>query len=71
MVAKFEIDVQKRRARFSIPARQCAPKRRLAEGLCCGSGGMFVQSEKFVKTYGGLLVDISFFGLARLKPTHS
>ncbi|HEY4491468.1 MAG TPA: SAM-dependent methyltransferase, partial [Acidobacteriota bacterium] len=29
---------------------------------CCGSGGMFVQSEKFVQAHGGKLDDISIFG---------
>ena len=29
---------------------------------CCGSGGMFVQSEKFVEAYGGRLTDISVYG---------
>jgi len=29
---------------------------------CCGSGGMFVQSEKFVKDHQGHLGDISIFG---------
>jgi type I restriction enzyme M protein len=29
---------------------------------CCGSGGMFVQSEKFVETHGGRIGDISIFG---------
>jgi len=29
---------------------------------CCGSGGMFVQSEKFVETHGGKALDISIFG---------
>ncbi|MBI2070278.1 MAG: SAM-dependent DNA methyltransferase [Elusimicrobia bacterium] len=29
---------------------------------CCGSGGMFVQSEKFVEAHGGGLKDISVFG---------
>ena len=29
---------------------------------CCGSGGMFVQSEKFVDTHGGRIGDISIFG---------
>lgn len=29
---------------------------------CCGSGGMFVQSEKFVQVHGGKLDDISIFG---------
>lgn len=29
---------------------------------CCGSGGMFVQSEKFVEAHGGSRHDISVFG---------
>ena len=29
---------------------------------CCGSGGMFVQSEKFVTTHGGKIGDISVYG---------
>jgi type I restriction enzyme M protein len=29
---------------------------------CCGSGGMFVQSEKFVEAHGGRRVDLSIFG---------
>ena len=29
---------------------------------CCGSGGMFVQSEKFVEQHGGRLGDISVYG---------
>jgi type I restriction enzyme M protein len=29
---------------------------------CCGSGGMFVQSEKFVLAHGGRLGDISVYG---------
>ncbi|MCD6460193.1 SAM-dependent DNA methyltransferase [bacterium] len=29
---------------------------------CCGSGGMFVHSEKFVKAHGGQLGDISIYG---------
>ena len=29
---------------------------------CCGSGGMFVQSEKFVETHRGRLDDIHIFG---------
>ena len=29
---------------------------------CCGSGGMFVQSEKFVEAHGGTRRDISIFG---------
>jgi type I restriction enzyme M protein len=29
---------------------------------CCGSGGMFVQSEKFLKAHGGKLGDIAVYG---------
>src|SRR3989344_4433163 len=29
---------------------------------CCGSGGMFVQSEKFVESHSGKINDISIFG---------
>ena len=29
---------------------------------CCGSGGMFVQSEKFIGAHGGRLDDISVYG---------
>ncbi|MBL7130390.1 MAG: N-6 DNA methylase [Candidatus Omnitrophica bacterium] len=29
---------------------------------CCGSGGMFVQSEKFVQIHGGRIGDISVYG---------
>jgi type I restriction enzyme M protein len=29
---------------------------------CCGSGGMFVQSERFVKAHGGRVDDISIYG---------
>lgn len=29
---------------------------------CCGSGGMFVQSEKFVEVHGGKKGDISIYG---------
>jgi len=29
---------------------------------CCGSGGMFVQSEKFVKVHGGRIGDIAVYG---------
>jgi type I restriction enzyme M protein len=29
---------------------------------CCGSGGMFVQSEKFVESHGGRVGDLSVYG---------
>jgi type I restriction enzyme M protein len=30
--------------------------------LCCGSGGMFVQSERFVEAHGGGRNDIAVYG---------
>ena len=29
---------------------------------CCGSGGMFVQSEEFILSHGGKLGDVAIFG---------
>ena len=29
---------------------------------CCGSGGMFIQSEEFIKSHGGRVDDISIYG---------
>ena len=29
---------------------------------CCGSGGMFVQSERFIEAHGGKLGDVSVYG---------
>jgi type I restriction enzyme M protein len=29
---------------------------------CCGSGGMFVQSEKFIEAHAGRIGDISIYG---------
>jgi type I restriction enzyme M protein len=36
---------------------------------CCGSGGMFVQSENFIKEHGGRLNDISIYGQERNNTT--
>jgi type I restriction enzyme M protein len=36
-------------------------KGRVYDG-CCGSGGMFVQSEKFIEGHGGRIGDISIYG---------
>jgi type I restriction enzyme M protein len=36
-------------------------KGRVYDG-CCGSGGMFVQSEKFIESHGGNLGNLSIFG---------
>jgi hypothetical protein len=39
-----------------------APYKGRIHDPCCGSGGMFVQSEKFVEAHGGKLGDISIYG---------
>lgn len=39
-----------------------APYRGRVYDPCCGSGGMFVQSENFVQQHHGLLQDISVYG---------
>ncbi|KRE14237.1 DNA methyltransferase [Bosea sp. Root483D1] len=36
---------------------------------CCGSGGMFVQSEEFIKEHGGRTDDISIYGQERNNTT--
>lgn len=36
---------------------------------CCGSGGMFVQSEEFIKQHGGRTDDISIYGQERNNTT--
>ncbi|MEW6028358.1 MAG: class I SAM-dependent DNA methyltransferase [Chloroflexota bacterium] len=39
-----------------------APYKGRAFDPCCGSGGMFVQSEKFVEAHGGRIGDLSVYG---------
>jgi len=39
-----------------------APHRGWVYDPCCGSGGMFVQSERFVEAHGGRRDDISIYG---------
>ena len=39
-----------------------APHKGKVYDPCCGSGGMFVQSEKFVESHGGKFGDISIYG---------
>jgi type I restriction enzyme M protein len=36
---------------------------------CCGSGGMFIQSEKFVEEHGGRLGDLSIYGQEYIETT--
>lgn len=42
--------------------RMISPYRGRVYDPCCGSGGMFVQSERFVEVHGGRRDDISVYG---------
>ncbi len=49
------------------PFKECHPHLKGKSGVrvydpCCGSGGMFVQSEKFVEEHGGQTRDIAIYG---------
>lgn len=44
-------------------------KGRIYDG-CCGSGGMFVQSEKFIEAHGGKIGDIAVYGQESNPTTH-
>ncbi|QAA92441.1 class I SAM-dependent DNA methyltransferase [Pollutimonas thiosulfatoxidans] len=39
-----------------------APHKGQVYDPCCGSGGMFVQSEKFIEAHGGKTGDVSIYG---------
>jgi type I restriction enzyme M protein len=39
-----------------------APHKGKVYDPCCGSGGMFVQSEKFIESHGGMFGDVSIYG---------
>src|SRR5574341_2259465 len=45
-----------------VPVEVLSPYKGRVFDPCCGSGGMFVQSEKFVEAHGGRIGDISIFG---------
>jgi type I restriction enzyme M protein len=45
-----------------VLAEMLAPYKGRVYDPCCGSGGMFVQSEKFVEAHGGRIGDVSIFG---------
>src|SRR6266498_3213414 len=59
----------KKGGQFYTPARvvrvlveMLAPYRGRVYDPCCGSGGMFVSSEKFIEAHSGKLGDISIYG---------
>jgi len=47
--------------RLLVEVLEPAPRSRVYDP-CCGSGGMFVQAEKFIETHGGRPYDISVYG---------
>ncbi|MFZ2472162.1 MAG: class I SAM-dependent DNA methyltransferase [Methanothrix sp.] len=46
----------------SVLVEMLAPYKGRIFDPCCGSGGMFVQSEKFVKIHGGHIGEIAIYG---------
>ena len=51
-----------RRCVVRVLVEMLAPYKGRVYDPCCGSGGMFVQSEKFVEAHGGRLGDITIYG---------
>jgi type I restriction enzyme M protein len=45
-----------------VPVEMLEPYKGRVYDPCCGSGGMFVQSEKFVESHGGRIGDIAIYG---------
>jgi len=46
----------------NVLVEMLAPYKGRVYDPCCGSGGMFVQSEKFVEAHGGRVGDIAIYG---------
>jgi type I restriction enzyme M protein len=46
----------------SLLVAMLAPYKGRVYDPCCGSGGMFVQSEKFIEAHSGVIGDISIYG---------
>jgi type I restriction enzyme M protein len=68
-LARFASAEGKRGGQFYTPSRvvrvlveMLAPYKRCVYDPCCDSGGMFVQSEKFIEAHAGKLGDISIYG---------
>jgi type I restriction enzyme M protein len=68
-LAQFASAEGKKGGQFYTPSRVVrvlvevlAPYKGRVYDPCCGSGGMFVQSEKFIEAHQGRLGDISIFG---------
>ncbi len=68
-LAKFASAEGKKGGQFYTPSHvvrilveMLAPYRGRVYDPCCGSGGMFVSSEKFIEAHAGRLGDISIYG---------
>ena len=68
-LGEFASSEGKRRGQFYTPSsivktlvEVLSPHQGRVYDPCCGSGGMFVQSERFVKSHGGKRDDISIYG---------
>ena len=68
-LAQFASAEGKRGGQFYTPrcvvqllVEMLAPYKGRVYDPCCGSGGMFVQSEEFIEAHGGRRDDISIFG---------
>ena len=68
-LAKFAAAEGKKGGQFYTPrcvvrvlVEMLAPYKGRVFDPCCGSGGMFVQSEKFVEAHGGRIGDIAIYG---------
>jgi type I restriction enzyme M protein len=68
-LSQFASAEGKRGGQFYTPSRvvrvlveMLAPYKGRVYDPCCGSGGMFVSSEKFIEAHSGKIGDISIFG---------
>src|SRR6184192_4745065 len=68
-LAQFASAEGKKGGQFYTPSRvvrvlveMLAPYKGRVYDPCCGSGGMFVQSEKFIEAHSGRIGDISIYG---------
>jgi type I restriction enzyme M protein len=68
-LAQFASAEGKQSGQFYTPARvvrvlveMLAPYKGRVYDPCCGSGGMFVQSERFIEAHAGRIGDISVYG---------
>jgi type I restriction enzyme M protein len=68
-LSEFALSEGKKGGQFYTPrsvvrvlVEMLAPYKGRIYDPCCGSGGMFVQSEKFVEQHGGRVGDVSIYG---------